>query len=228
MKSYELMVVISGQIPEDLAKDFFSKVKKIIEEHKGKITADDFWGRRKLAYKIKKNDYGYYGLLVFEVEPSGLSAIESDVSLVNEVIRHLLSIKEVRKIKEKKKKKETQKTEELEKKTEAKEVKSEKIESKKTEDKKKSEEVGLRPIARSAKKPREETLKKEVPTIAKGDVGIPTASVGKEKIETEEEAKEEKAKKVAREIKESGEKEEERIKELDKKLDAILHDEDIE
>ena len=90
MQSYELMLVVQGQIPEDLAKEVINKVKSTISELGGKEGSEDFWGRRKLAYKIRSQEHGYYDVLNFSLEPEDIKKLESEIKLIGEIIRHLV------------------------------------------------------------------------------------------------------------------------------------------
>ncbi len=94
MQKYELMIVVQGQIPEDLAEEVNLKVKKNLEEIGAKDIKEDFWGRRKLAYKIDQQDHGYYDIFEFSIIGEKVNKIEPELKLIGEVIRHLLTKKE--------------------------------------------------------------------------------------------------------------------------------------
>lgn len=193
--NYELMLVIQGQIPEDLAREVLNKVKSIIEEFKSSITLEDFWGRRKLAYKIGSQEHGYYDVLNFSIEPENIKKIENEIKLIGEVIRYLVIKKEEKVVVKKTKKV----------KVEAEKTKSEKsLEKKKEEEKKeKIEEVGK--PEREKKEERKEIKAKE--------------KSKKDELEIKEPVEKEKKKEEKKEI---GKEEKERLQELDRKIDEIL------
>lgn len=62
---YESMFIIKGRINEEKAKKEFENIvkeySKIVE-----ITKADFVGKRKLAYSLRKNTEGYFGIIDFE------------------------------------------------------------------------------------------------------------------------------------------------------------------
>lgn len=89
MQQYELAVVYDPGLEVDLSKAE-DRVKKIIADNKGKIVANDNWGKRKLAYPINKNEHGVYVFYTVELEPTSLGKIESTLNITNEVIRYLI------------------------------------------------------------------------------------------------------------------------------------------
>lgn len=156
MQKYELMIVIQGQIPEDLAKEVAGKVKKTIEDFKAKDLKEDFWGRRKLAYKINHQEHGYYDVFNFSIEGKEVENIEKELRLLNEIIRFMLIkredikekiVKKIKKVIEEEKEgkvviEEPAKEEKIEEKPELKELKEEK--SKEKESKEESAEDRLK------------------------------------------------------------------------------------
>lgn len=89
MQRYELAVVYDPGLEVDLTKAE-DRVKKIIADNGGKMVSDDNWGKRKLAYPIKKHEHGVYVFYIVELEPTSLGKIESTLNITNEVIRYLI------------------------------------------------------------------------------------------------------------------------------------------
>lgn len=90
MNQYEIAVLYHPDLEIDLEKAE-AKIKKIIEAARGKITKTDNWGKRKLAYPIKKNDFGIYIFYTVEMEPSGVAKIEQTFNITDEIIRFLIT-----------------------------------------------------------------------------------------------------------------------------------------
>lgn len=93
MKKYELVYIVHPDLETTIDK-VSEKITKFIERKSGKVLKEENWGKKKLAYKIQKQDFGIYILVIFEAETKDLSAIENDVRLAEEVIRHLIVKKE--------------------------------------------------------------------------------------------------------------------------------------
>jgi small subunit ribosomal protein S6 len=100
MKTYELTYIIPDKIEEKEIPKISERIKKLLPD--GKIIKEEFWGRRKLAYPILKNDFGYYTTLIFETEPENIENMAIKLRLDEDVIRHLIvSVKKPVKIEEK-------------------------------------------------------------------------------------------------------------------------------
>jgi len=94
MRDYELVLVIDPEVSEEDQKKLVNKVKKIIKDLKGKVEKTDEWGKRELAYPIKKKNLGYYFLLAVKLPPAVPAQIENKLKLEEKIIRYLLVKKE--------------------------------------------------------------------------------------------------------------------------------------
>ncbi len=90
MAEYELTLVTKTNLsPEELEK-FVEELKKIISEKKGEVLNVESWGKKQLAYEIKKQRYGVYTLITFKVEDLGISKIlDKKLKLSEPVLRSL-------------------------------------------------------------------------------------------------------------------------------------------
>ncbi len=93
---YEILFIVPNKFTEDEAKKIASKVEGMITSAEGKITLSEFWGKKKLAYKIKHNEYGYYGLFEFDLEKESLAKIDNDLRLSTEILRHQIVVKKAK------------------------------------------------------------------------------------------------------------------------------------
>lgn len=87
---YEVAVLYHPDLEIDLEKAE-DKVKKIITEAGGKITNTDNWGRRKLAYPIKKQEFGIYVFYTVEMPAEGVNKLEQTFNITDEIIRYLVT-----------------------------------------------------------------------------------------------------------------------------------------
>lgn len=209
MKTYEITFITKEEPVNGGA------VRELIEKDGGKVTEVQVLGQKNFAYKIEKESRGFYTTINFAIEPEKLSAINRDLSLHDEIMRHLLvSTKPViENIKEKKEaEKETVKI------AEPIEV-SEPVIEEKVEEPIVTEEVAEEPI---------KEVKKSVKKAKKEEAEKPVESEVKEEKVEEKPAEEtvEKEKKPKKQIKPdvTPMDEEERLKALDKKLDELLKD----
>jgi small subunit ribosomal protein S6 len=90
MRNYELMIILNPQLSESLRKEFVSKVRKMIEEAKGRLESVSELGSRDLAYKIKRETKGFYFLLSVALPADKISPIDRKIAIEESVLRHLL------------------------------------------------------------------------------------------------------------------------------------------
>jgi small subunit ribosomal protein S6 len=90
MNQYEIAVLYHPDLEVDLSKAE-DRVKKIIADNGGTVTATDNWGKRKLAYPIKHNEHAVYVFYTVEMPPEGVQRVESTLNITDEVIRFLIT-----------------------------------------------------------------------------------------------------------------------------------------
>lgn len=83
-----MLFIIPNNYTEDEAKSIAEKVEGVVTENGANIVFREFWGKKKLAYVIKQNHYGYYSLCEFDIERNALTKIDRNLRLSNEVLRH--------------------------------------------------------------------------------------------------------------------------------------------
>lgn len=90
MNIYEMAVLYHPDLEIDLDKAE-TRVKKIISDNGGKITNTDNWGKRKLAYPIKKQEFAVYVFYTVEMEPAAVTKVEQTFNITDEIIRFLIT-----------------------------------------------------------------------------------------------------------------------------------------
>ena len=91
MREYELVFIVRPDLDDNAFKDVVEKVKGWITEAGGLITKTDFWGKRKLAYLIRKQSEGQYVLLRIQMSPAFSSTLERNLRFLEPVMRFLIS-----------------------------------------------------------------------------------------------------------------------------------------
>ncbi len=90
MSQYEIAVLYHPDLEVDLTKAE-EKVTGIIAQNGGKVTATDNWGKKKLAYTIKKHDHAVYVFYTVEMPGASVQKLESTLNITDEVIRFLIT-----------------------------------------------------------------------------------------------------------------------------------------
>lgn len=95
LQKYEVLILTVPEITGDELKNLEGQFEKVIRAEGGSIISFDRWGKYKLAYPIKKNDYGVYALIRFEVPKNSKVANEIKmlfkVRFTNVVMRELIT-----------------------------------------------------------------------------------------------------------------------------------------
>ena len=89
MSKYELAVVLSAALEDEARSAALDRVKDYVEKAGGNITNVDDWGKKKHAYDNQKMSEAYYYFIQFEAETDAPGEIESNVRLMESVIRFL-------------------------------------------------------------------------------------------------------------------------------------------
>jgi small subunit ribosomal protein S6 len=94
MRNYELVLILQADLDEASFNAAIDKVKGWITEGKGSVEKVDIWGKRRLAYPIRKQTEGQYALLTVKMEPSFTSKLEGNLRLLEPVMRFLIKLVE--------------------------------------------------------------------------------------------------------------------------------------
>ncbi|MNI49716.1 30S ribosomal protein S6 [compost metagenome] len=90
MRKYETIFVIHPSFEEEAVKATIEKFKGVIENGGGTVDNVDFWGKRKLAYEIKKVNEGFYTLFNFSANPELPSELDRVFRITDGIIRHII------------------------------------------------------------------------------------------------------------------------------------------
>lgn len=89
MKDYEVLYIIRPDLEEDALKAAVEKFSEVINNNGGQDLKVDEWGKRRLAYEVKKFNEGYYVLMNFQGEPRTVDELERLMKISDDVIRFL-------------------------------------------------------------------------------------------------------------------------------------------
>lgn len=90
MNQYEIAVLYHPDLEIDLEKAT-SRVEKIFTDNGGEVKNVDNWGKRKLAYPIKKNEHAVYVFYTVELPAENVRKVESTLNITDEVVRFLIT-----------------------------------------------------------------------------------------------------------------------------------------
>jgi small subunit ribosomal protein S6 len=87
MKKYETIFIMDSDLEEEQTQSVVEKIKGIITQAHGEILKVEDWGKRKLAYEVKKKSKGHYFLIHFLGSPALLSELERNFRVMDAVIK---------------------------------------------------------------------------------------------------------------------------------------------
>lgn len=97
MQFYETVFVARQDLTAENVDALTEKFSKIITDHKGKIITCEYWGLRKLAYLIKKNQKGHYVLIKFQANQKAVDEFRRVIGFNEDVIRNMVFLSDDKK-----------------------------------------------------------------------------------------------------------------------------------
>jgi small subunit ribosomal protein S6 len=94
MRDYELVFIVHPDLDDNAFKEVIDKVQGWITEAGGSVSKVDLWGKRKLAYSIRKQKDGQYVLMKTQMEPTYTATLERNLRFLEPVMRFLLTVVE--------------------------------------------------------------------------------------------------------------------------------------
>ena len=87
MRHYELMVILDPELEERTVAPSLDKFLNVIRKGGGTVENVDIWGRRRLAYEIKKKSEGIYAVVDMTTEPADAKELDRQLNLNEAVLR---------------------------------------------------------------------------------------------------------------------------------------------
>ena len=93
-RPYEAMVVFDGTLPEDKLQKEQKLFEELLNQH-ADFEKTDVWGKKSLAYPIRKKRTGYYCLFLFSGSGDFVPAIDKHVKHNENILRHLTVVRDL-------------------------------------------------------------------------------------------------------------------------------------
>ena len=87
MRRYELMVILDPDLEERTVAPSLDQFLNVIRNGGGTVEKVDVWGRRRLAYEIKKKPDGIYAVVDLTAEPAVVKELDRQLNLNEAVLR---------------------------------------------------------------------------------------------------------------------------------------------
>ena len=89
MNKYELAVVVSAKVEDDVRTATVEKAKEYIARYGGTVTEVEDWGKKRLAYEIQHMREAYYYFIQFDADTTCPAEVERHVRIMENVVRYL-------------------------------------------------------------------------------------------------------------------------------------------
>ena len=86
MNGYESVFILNPSATEEAQNKLLDKVTQVVENNGGKVVHKTTWGRRRMAFPIKKQIYGNYHLFYLNRAPAALKEMETQFRYSDEVL----------------------------------------------------------------------------------------------------------------------------------------------
>ncbi|MBE2219202.1 MAG: 30S ribosomal protein S6 [Ignavibacteria bacterium] len=88
-KYYETTFIVDSIFEDDRVDSIVNKYSNFFKKNEGEVIKTEKWGRRKLAYPIKKKVTGSYVSIEFTADPSVIAKLERAYHLDDDILRFL-------------------------------------------------------------------------------------------------------------------------------------------
>ena len=87
MRTYEVMVILDPSLEERTVGPSLDKYLNVIRKDGGSVESVDIWGRRRMAYEIKKHQEGIYAVVNLTAEPDSVKELDRQLTLNESILR---------------------------------------------------------------------------------------------------------------------------------------------
>ncbi|HLV04041.1 30S ribosomal protein S6 [uncultured Georgenia sp.] len=87
MRQYELMIILDPEVDERTVAPSLDKLLSVVKTGGGQIDNVDIWGKRRLAYDIKKRSEGIYAVVNMTASPELAQELDRQLGLNEAVLR---------------------------------------------------------------------------------------------------------------------------------------------
>ncbi|MGC8891365.1 MAG: 30S ribosomal protein S6 [Candidatus Saccharicenans sp.] len=96
MNQYETGFIIAPNLSEEETTALINQMAEVVSSKQGKMIKQDLWGKRKLAYRIKKFNEGFYVFFTYEASPAAPAELERKFKQTDSILRFLTIKKDPR------------------------------------------------------------------------------------------------------------------------------------
>jgi small subunit ribosomal protein S6 len=91
MRGYEVILIVKPDLEAEATAAVVEKFTKLIADQGGQVTEVEQWGKKRMAYEVRKYREGYYVLMRFKGDAAVAQELERVLKITDEVIRYLIT-----------------------------------------------------------------------------------------------------------------------------------------
>ncbi len=89
LRKYELIYIVQPEATEEERERVSSRIDAVVDQFEARVLKREDWGKRKLAYEIRKFNKGFYSYAVLLGRPGLTQEIERVLRMIDSVIRFI-------------------------------------------------------------------------------------------------------------------------------------------
>jgi small subunit ribosomal protein S6 len=86
-REYETIFILDPRVPHEMAERVVQRIRDVLDRQEGRLVRVEYWGKRKLAYRIKRTDWGFYYLVRFLGQGGLVAELERNFRMLDPVVR---------------------------------------------------------------------------------------------------------------------------------------------
>ena len=90
MRNYEGVFIINPDLSTENAKGVVTQIQELVSKNGGRVDGIQEWGKKRLAYKIKKRQEGNYVIMNFQLDSKFAKKLDQSLRLNDNLLRFLL------------------------------------------------------------------------------------------------------------------------------------------
>jgi small subunit ribosomal protein S6 len=87
MRHYEVMVILDPNLEERTIAPSLDTFLSVVKKDGGTVDKVDIWGKRRMAFEIKKHAEGIYAVIDLQAEPASVQELDRQLNLNESVLR---------------------------------------------------------------------------------------------------------------------------------------------
>ena len=92
MRKYEIIFIAHPDLDEENLNNVVEKIKGWVADGKGEVVSVDNWGKRRMAYRIRKQRDGQYVLITANMEPAAVKELSQNMRFIESIMRSMITL----------------------------------------------------------------------------------------------------------------------------------------